>query len=290
MNGAMHAAHEDARQLDGADRVASSSTAARSRRRAGETIIEIADARRHRDPAPLLQGRPRHGRQLPLLHGRDRRRARARAVVLPRADRRHEGARPTASAPSKSQKLVLELLLSDMPETRVHAPQRGRRVGRASSSVGKPRFAARAPVARRPVAPGDGGQPRRLHPVHALRARLPRRAGQRRDRPRLPRRRRQDRVRHGRPDGRVHLRRLRRMRAGLPDRRADAGARGRARRCPTSRSKSVCPYCGVGCQLTYNVKDNKILFVERPRRPGQPRAACASRAATASTTRTIRSA
>ena len=25
---------------------------------------------------------------------------------------------------------------------------------------------------------------------------------------------------------------------------------------------SVCPYCGVGCQLTYNVKDNKILHVE----------------------------
>jgi formate dehydrogenase major subunit len=25
---------------------------------------------------------------------------------------------------------------------------------------------------------------------------------------------------------------------------------------------SVCPYCGVGCQLTFNVKDNKILSVE----------------------------
>ncbi|TVT53520.1 MAG: formate dehydrogenase subunit alpha [Sedimenticola thiotaurini] len=25
---------------------------------------------------------------------------------------------------------------------------------------------------------------------------------------------------------------------------------------------SVCPYCGVGCQLTYHVKDNKIQFVE----------------------------
>ncbi len=25
---------------------------------------------------------------------------------------------------------------------------------------------------------------------------------------------------------------------------------------------SVCPYCGVGCQLTYNIKDNKILHVE----------------------------
>jgi formate dehydrogenase major subunit len=25
---------------------------------------------------------------------------------------------------------------------------------------------------------------------------------------------------------------------------------------------SVCPYCGVGCQLTYNIKDNTILYVE----------------------------
>ncbi|MCC7081824.1 MAG: formate dehydrogenase subunit alpha [Burkholderiales bacterium] len=28
------------------------------------------------------------------------------------------------------------------------------------------------------------------------------------------------------------------------------------------RVHSVCPYCGVGCQLTYHVKDNRILFVE----------------------------
>jgi formate dehydrogenase major subunit len=25
---------------------------------------------------------------------------------------------------------------------------------------------------------------------------------------------------------------------------------------------SICPYCGVGCQLTYHVKDERILFVE----------------------------
>jgi formate dehydrogenase major subunit len=31
---------------------------------------------------------------------------------------------------------------------------------------------------------------------------------------------------------------------------------------PDKKVDSVCPYCGVGCQLTYNVKDNKILFVE----------------------------
>jgi len=31
---------------------------------------------------------------------------------------------------------------------------------------------------------------------------------------------------------------------------------------PAKQVHSVCPYCGVGCQLTYNVKDNKILTVD----------------------------
>ena len=31
---------------------------------------------------------------------------------------------------------------------------------------------------------------------------------------------------------------------------------------PDKRVDSVCPYCGVGCQLTFNVKDNRILHVE----------------------------
>ena len=31
---------------------------------------------------------------------------------------------------------------------------------------------------------------------------------------------------------------------------------------PDKQVDSVCPYCGVGCQLTYNVKDNKIIYVQ----------------------------
>lgn len=31
---------------------------------------------------------------------------------------------------------------------------------------------------------------------------------------------------------------------------------------PDKQVESVCPYCGVGCQLTFNLKDNKILYVE----------------------------
>ena len=39
-------------------------------------------------------------------------------------------------------------------------------------------------------------------------------------------------------------------------------ARDAALAVPDKQVESVCPYCGVGCQLTYNVKDDKILFVE----------------------------
>jgi len=39
-------------------------------------------------------------------------------------------------------------------------------------------------------------------------------------------------------------------------------ARDAALALPDKQVASVCPYCGVGCQLTYNVKDNKIVFVE----------------------------
>src|ERR1700689_281411 len=31
---------------------------------------------------------------------------------------------------------------------------------------------------------------------------------------------------------------------------------------PDKQVDSVCPYCGVGCQLTYNVKDNQIFYVQ----------------------------
>ena len=161
-----------------------------------------------------------------------------------------------------SQKMSLELLLSDMPETRLHAQLRARSLG---EEAGGRQAALRSRGISRPQDlshPAMAVQPRRLHPVHALRARLPRRAGQRRHRLRVPRRALEDRVRPRRSDGRLDVRRLRRVRAGVPDRRADAGARRRHDRRPTRQVDSVCPYCGVGCQLTYNVKDNKILFVQ----------------------------
>ena len=38
-------------------------------------------------------------------------------------------------------------------------------------------------------------------------------------------------------------------------------ARGAALQAPDKTVDSVCPYCGVGCQLTYNIKDNRILYI-----------------------------
>ena len=39
-------------------------------------------------------------------------------------------------------------------------------------------------------------------------------------------------------------------------------ARGAGMVKPDKQVHSICPYCGVGCQLTYNVKDNKVLSVD----------------------------
>ena len=41
-----------------------------------------------------------------------------------------------------------------------------------------------------------------------------------------------------------------------------APARGMALPEPDRSVHSVCPYCGVGCQLTYHIKDERILYVE----------------------------
>ena len=41
-----------------------------------------------------------------------------------------------------------------------------------------------------------------------------------------------------------------------------APARGAAMQEPEESVQSLCPYCGVGCQTTYHIKDNKILYAE----------------------------
>lgn len=43
---------------------------------------------------------------------------------------------------------------------------------------------------------------------------------------------------------------------------------------PDKQVESVCPFCGIGCQLTYNVKDNKILYVEGRDGPANEKRLC----------------
>jgi formate dehydrogenase major subunit len=43
---------------------------------------------------------------------------------------------------------------------------------------------------------------------------------------------------------------------------------------PDREVDSVCPYCGVGCQLTYNVKDDKILYVTGKAGPANENRLC----------------
>jgi formate dehydrogenase major subunit len=181
--------------------------------------------------------------------------------VLPRR-RRAWWCRPPARA-LKSQRLVLELLQADLPAaalTRHNEVDPGRAAGR-----GPPRFARAQPAVAADPRTRPSRQPGRLHPVHPLPARLPRRTGQRRDRP-----------------GRAGA--LARIVFDMDDAMGASPAwpaanvcrpaprarwhRRAARRCsvPDRSVDSVCPYCGVGCQLTYHVKDDRILRVEG--RPG----------------------
>ena len=57
-----------------------------------------------------------------------------------------------------------------------------------------------------------------------------------------------------------------------------------------SETESVCPFCGVGCKVSLKVKDGKVKHMSRASTARQTKAACASRAASALTTSTTRTA
>ena len=85
--------------------------------RPDETIIETREEERRRDPAPLLQAAAcaRTATAAPAWsRSRASARSRLRAAAIPK-----EGMEVTTDNPRAvlSQKMVLELLLSDMPET-----------------------------------------------------------------------------------------------------------------------------------------------------------------------------
>ncbi len=43
---------------------------------------------------------------------------------------------------------------------------------------------------------------------------------------------------------------------------------------PDRKVNSLCPYCGVGCQVTYNVKDEKIVYAEGRNGPANENRLC----------------
>src|SRR2546426_2468700 len=43
---------------------------------------------------------------------------------------------------------------------------------------------------------------------------------------------------------------------------------------PDRKVNSVCPYCGVGCQLTYHIKDDKLLYVSGRNGPANENRLC----------------
>ena len=171
----------------------------------------------------------RPGRRLPRVRGR-RRRARVRRGLRPPVRRRDGGQDRDAGA--RAQPRAAHRAAAGRPAARGGGPE-GDHDGRQRAPG--PRAALRAAAGRRgdrarpwprrgSLEPGHLGQPRRLHPVRPLRARLRRHPGQRCDRPLRQGLRDTHRLRPQRPDGRVVLRHVRRVRRCLPDRGADEQA------------------------------------------------------------------
>ena len=59
----------------------------------------------------------------------------------------------------------------------------------------------------------------------------------------------------------------------MPASLIDAHGRGDSA-CAERKVDSVCPYCGVGCQLTYHIRDERILFVEGRNGPANENRLC----------------
>jgi formate dehydrogenase major subunit len=159
----------------------------------------------------------------------------------------------------KSQKLVLELLLSDMPEEE-YTRHNELDEWAARLGVGKPRFAARAAV------PPDLSHPAMAVNLSACiqctRCVRACRDEQVNDVIGLAYRGNAEKIVFDMDDpmGASTC-----VACGECVQACPTGAlmpaRGVGLIVPDKQVDSLCPYCGVGCQLTYNVKDNKILYV-----------------------------
>ena len=184
------------------------------------------------DDETILQAADRHGVEIPRLCYKEGYRPdgncrvcmveiNGERVLAPSCCRKPaEGMKvsSTSARATKSARMVTELLLTDMPGHSTKQYKLDSELDFWAGKLGVTQAAvspAHAMAARR-VASGDVGPPRRLHPVRPLRARVPRGAGQRRHRLRVARRAREDRVRLRRPDGREHVRVVRRVLQACP--------------------------------------------------------------------------
>ena len=269
----------------------------RGRIRAGETILRAARRLGIKLPhlcySPKPGYRPDGNCRACMVEVEGERVLAASCIRKPTPGMKVQDRRP--SAPRAARRMVVELLLADQPpKRRAHDPQSEFwKIADRQNIDAEPLPAARGAGAR-PQPSGDGGQSRRLHPVQSLRPRLPRGAGQRRDRHGRARLTREDRVRLRRSDGRLDLRRLRRMRAGLPDRRADAGDAGRRgeRAHRSSRPRGATASAPIAASAASSPTTSRTTSSSRSAAATarRTRTGSASRAASASTTSHIRSA
>ena len=255
----------------------SSSTASRSRPSAGETIWQVAKRQGIEIPhlcySPAPGYRPDGNCRACMVEIEGERVLAASCMRTPTVG--HEGEDRERRAPRRRAEMVFELLVADQPARETaHDPDSKFWHWADTMGVTESRFPAAERRRRDRSHPAMARQSRRLHPVQPVRARLPRGAGQRRDRHGLSRPRREDRVRLRRSDGRVHLRRLRRVRAGLPDRRADAGGDARrqadARRLCRPQGRLALPLLRRRLPAHLSRQGRQDPLRRGPRRPGQP--------------------
>ena len=161
---------------------------------------------------------------MPDVRGR-RRRPRARRRLRAPVRGRHGG--QDRHRPDRAPAGDADRAADRRPAAHGRGPEgdedRRQRAARARPPLRR-RAERRAAARRRPrrglLEPRHRRQPRRLHPLRPLRASVRRHPGQRRDRPLRQGLRDPDRVRPRRPDGRLVVRDVRRVRRRVPDRRA----------------------------------------------------------------------
>ena len=219
----------------------------------GETIIEVAQ--RNGVESHLLHARHAAGRQLPRLLVRSRASARWRRRA---AARRRPAWMCRASTAAYAQKMIVEMLVADVPD-RLQADSSSR--NGPMVGIGKPRFPGRA----QPAADVS-------HPAMAVNLDACIQCT------RCVRACREVQVNdvigyafrggHSKivfdlddPMGESTC-----VACGECVQACPTGALAPAKDAylvSTDRAvPSVCPYCGVGCQLTYHIKDNEIIRVE----------------------------